>query len=710
MPGASHPTLSSHNWTPLVEQLKRLLGASNAVIDVNTEETPVADNAGTCQVQVRPTQHGQHQVVFTLEHLQICLLCPEEPSAELVQRARGCVEGFLLALPEKTATEDPSVFFDDHPLPMWVFRESDRRFLRVNDAAIHLYGYSREEFLQMTLYDIRPPEEQKRLKAFLRDSERPAFSAGQIVWVHQTKAGERLQVLVSSHATVHQGEQARMVVVVDVTRHMELQDQLQQREQEYRLIAENTVNAILRFDDENHITFASPSSSQLLGLTPEELMGKEGFECVADDDRPRLISELAEARSQRRTHLVMEYRLKHKSGRLIWVETQFTLLWSGFEYCGMVTSTLDITLHMQSREEVLRALNTANEMVNLTAELEEASEPSEVIEVAFRHATTSLGFDYGLFIRMDEHQYALEQHHGLSGEEARKLLQKYLLRSGPRVMAGFVNQKAVFFNADDALCDPGEPLPRPDAFQLALLPIHIQHRLHGFLVFGTLQDRQDFSETTRRMLSAMKERIAHAFEKNYLLEQLTLSREETLRAIGLVLEYRDFETKGHTDRVVDLSELLGQQLDLSEEDLAALRWGAYLHDTGKIAIPDHILLKPGRLTPEEFEVVKKHSEIGFEMLRSIPSLPHKTLEVILHHHERWEGSGYPKGLRGLSIPLVARIFTVVDVYDALVSKRPYKESMPHEAAMEELKRNSGTMFDPEVLRAFERLWTTIPPV
>lgn len=697
---------ASQKWNPLVEKLKQLLGAS--VGEVQTLDHTNSD-AEDVHLQLLTPKPGKHQMLFHWTDpewgpVQISLVSSHLPSDDLLQKAKHVTEGYLIGVQSSLPRDEAVVFFDDHPLPMWVFRESDRRFLRVNDAAVKVYGYSREEFLQMTLFDIRPPEEQQRLKTFLKNSVRPSFSPGQMVWIHQTRSGELLQVLISSHATVYRGQEARMAVVVDVSHHMELREQLEQREHDYRLIAENTVNAILRFDEQNHITFASPSSALLFGLTPEELLHKEGFECVYFEDRPRLLDELEDARADRLTHFVLEYRVQHSSGKVIWVETQFTLLWDGFSYCGMVTSTLDITLHMQAREEVLRALGTANEMVNLTAELEEASEPSEVIEVAFKHAVSALRFDYGLFIRLEDHQYVLEQHHGLTEDEALHLLHKYFLRSGPRVMGGFVSQTPVFFNADDPLCAPSEHLPRMDAFQLALLPVHLQHRLHGFLVFGTVQDRQDFSETTRRMLSAMKDRISHAFEKNWLLEQLTLSREETLRAIGLVLEYRDFETKGHTDRVVDLSELLGKQLNLSEEDLAALRWGAYLHDTGKIAIPDHILLKPGRLTPEEFEVVKKHSEIGFEMLRSIPSLPQKTLEVILHHHEKWEGSGYPKGLRGLSIPLVARIFTVVDVYDALVSRRPYKEPMPHEEAMTELKRNAGIMFDPQVLQAFEQLW------
>ena len=139
-----------------------------------------------------------------------------------------------------------------------------------------------------------------------------------------------------------------------------------------------------------------------------------------------------------------------------------------------------------------------------------------------------------------------------------------------------------------------------------MLPIHLAGKMHGVMLFGTRRDRGDWKDTTIRLLSAVRERITHVLERNLYIQQLSESREETLRAMGLVLEYRDYETKGHTDRVVDLSLKLGVKLGLKGEMLDALRWGAYLHDTGKIAIPDHILLKPGKLTTEEFEQVKKH--------------------------------------------------------------------------------------------------------
>lgn len=141
---------------------------------------------------------------------------------------------------------------------------------------------------------------------------------------------------------------------------------------------------------------------------------------------------------------------------------------------------------------------------------------------------------------------------------------------------------------------------------------------------------------------------------------------------------------------------------MPEEDLDDLRRGAILHDVGKIAIPDRILLKPGPLTEEEWAVMKLHPVYAYEWLSGIPFLK-KALEVPYAHHERWDGSGYPRGLKGLEIPLSARIFAVADVYDALTSDRPYRKAWPKEKALAYIREEAGKQFDPEVVEAFLKL-------
>jgi putative nucleotidyltransferase with HDIG domain len=176
--------------------------------------------------------------------------------------------------------------------------------------------------------------------------------------------------------------------------------------------------------------------------------------------------------------------------------------------------------------------------------------------------------------------------------------------------------------------------------------------------------------------------------------------EGSLQALGIALEYRDFESKGHTESVVKLSSQLGSVLGLDEQQLEYLRYGAYLHDLGKLAVPDHILLKPGKLTLEEFEHMKEHSSKGYEMARRIAGLAPAVLGVIRHHHERFDGTGYPDKLLGEEIPLLARVFSICDVYDALLSRRVYKDAWTTENALTEIRTQQGKQFDPTVATAF----------
>ncbi len=181
--------------------------------------------------------------------------------------------------------------------------------------------------------------------------------------------------------------------------------------------------------------------------------------------------------------------------------------------------------------------------------------------------------------------------------------------------------------------------------------------------------------------------------------ELEAAYDLTLWGWAKAVELRDQETAGHTERVTNLTLRLARALGVPEEDLEHLRRGAILHDVGKIAIPDAILLKPGPLTEEEWAVMKRHPVYAYQWLSGIPFL-RKALEIPYAHHERWDGSGYPRGLKGEAIPLSARIFAVVDVYDALTSDRPYRKAWPREKALAYLREEAGRLFDPEVVRAF----------
>jgi PAS domain S-box-containing protein/putative nucleotidyltransferase with HDIG domain len=191
-------------------------------------------------------------------------------------------------------------------------------------------------------------------------------------------------------------------------------------------------------------------------------------------------------------------------------------------------------------------------------------------------------------------------------------------------------------------------------------------------------------------------------ERKKAEKKLAEAYDTTLEGWAKALELRDKETKDHSQRVVELTILLANEMGFEGEDLKHIRRGAILHDIGKMGIPDRILRKPGKLTPEEREIIEQHPIYSYDMLSRIPYLE-KAMDIPYCHHERWDGKGYPQGLEGEDIPLTARIFAVVDVWDALHSDRPYNKAWNREEVIIHITDESGKHFDPEVVKVFLNL-------
>ncbi len=184
--------------------------------------------------------------------------------------------------------------------------------------------------------------------------------------------------------------------------------------------------------------------------------------------------------------------------------------------------------------------------------------------------------------------------------------------------------------------------------------------------------------------------------------ELERAYDSTLEGWARALDLRDHETEGHSRRVTELTVRLAELLGLEGDDLIQIRRGALLHDVGKIGIPDHILLKPGKLDPDEWAEMKRHPIYARDLLAPISFLA-PAMVIPYYHHERWDGGGYPEGLAGEEIPIAARIFAVIDVWDAITHDRPYHKARTPEDALALIRQESGRHFDPRVVAAFERL-------
>ena len=236
-------------------------------------------------------------------------------------------------------------------------------------------------------------------------------------------------------------------------------------------------------------------------------------------------------------------------------------------------------------------------------------------------------------------------------------------------------RKALEAGASDFLTKPGDM-------------VEILLRVKNFLELRRLQ--KDLEETNRTLEDKVLERTRQLWEANV----------EVVFRLARAAEFRDDQTGEHIKRVAALSHTLALELGLDQEEAELIRLAAPLHDVGKIALSDSILLKPGLLTEEERRIMEHHTEIGARILSHGKSDLLKVAEVIaLTHHERWDGEGYPNGLAGENIPLVGRILAVADVFDALTHERPYKKAWPADEALSEIERNAGVQFDPLVVAA-----------
>ncbi|HTW62532.1 MAG TPA: HD domain-containing phosphohydrolase [Terracidiphilus sp.] len=241
---------------------------------------------------------------------------------------------------------------------------------------------------------------------------------------------------------------------------------------------------------------------------------------------------------------------------------------------------------------------------------------------------------------------------------------------------------------------------RRGAYDYLLKPFEREHLLNTVRRAmdhrHALEENHNYQQSLEQMVRARTEMLRHA------MEDLEHSYDVTLEALGDALDLKDSETEGHSKRVTAYTIALARAMGIAPAEIKVIARGAFLHDVGKMAIPDEILRKPGKLTPEEQAIMREHCTRGYNMLRKIPFLA-GAAEIVYCHQEHYDGSGYPRGIRGREIPIGARIFAVGDTLDAITSDRPYRTARSFDAAREEILRCSGTQFDPAVVEVFLKI-------
>jgi len=345
----------------------------------------------------------------------------------------------------------------------------------------------------------------------------------------------------------------------------------------------------------------------------------------------------------------------------------------------------------------LRAIDMA-----ITASLD----PRVTLDVLLDRVTSHLRVDAAAVLRLDE--VTLELRHAASRGFRSRFIEQTRVPLGRGYAGRAASERCRVSCADLAAATDflrGRLAAEEGFVAYDAVPMVSKNRVLGVLETFHRQPKGGDAEW-REALDALAAQAAIAIENAEMFSDLErrnldlrLAYEATIEGWSRAMDLRDKETEGHTQRVTDLTVRLARRLGLPEERIVHIRRGALLHDMGKLGVPDHILLKPGPLTNEEWVVMRQDTTFAYEMLYPIEYL-RPALDIPYCHHEKWDGSGYPRGLRGREIPIAARIFALVDVWDALMSDRPYRPAWPREKTLALIRDGAGSHFDPDLINLF----------
>jgi len=440
--------------------------------------------------------------------------------------------------------------------------------------------------------------------------------------------------------------------------------------------------------------------AESFGTTPEELIGRKCYEVIHGFDEPWSECPLREVLETKQA-ITREVEDAH-AGRILQLSV-YPRLDDGGNAVGSVHVVREITQRRRREEEIerrnreLAALNAIAETISGSLDLR------EVLHRALDKVLEITGFEAGGFGFVDE---------------AREVIVPMVHRGAPQdFLATFAQPKAgdglrwQSVKAGEAIFFenlPHDPRIRGREALIkgfragAYLPLKIKDKSIGFMGLGTGHDHH-FTPEEKSLLMTIASQIAIAIENAQAYQRLKTQNLETISALATAVEAKDPYTSGHSEEVTQFAIAIAGKMGLSNDEIEDLRVAALLHDIGKIGIPDSVLNKPARLTSAEFLMIKAHPAIAAEIVGKIEALAH-LVPSIRHHHERWDGTGYPDGLKGKEIPLGARILAVADGFEAMTSERPYRRARTEEEALAELEKGAGTQWDPQVVEVFVKTY------
>ena len=579
----------------------------------------------------------------------------------------------------------------------------------VNPYLIKMLGFTREEFLKKKLWEVgafKDIENSRDAFQALQENEYIRYDDLPL----KAKDGRLVQVEFISNVYVAGNEKVIQCIIRDITARRQVEKALQENEKKYHNMVNQSPQGIFIVETSGRILAVNKAMSTELKYSEDEFLSMNIWDIIPKKyliQHKQRLKKILEGTSLQEGS---EYAVQGKDGKLHFVEVISTPHYSGKNIIGFQGTARDITAQKLAEEKIRRQLEHLTALSAIDRVISSNYDLKLSLSEILIHVTRELNIDAADVLILNSNSQILEYgaDHGFRTGSVRTA---YVRLGESYAGLAALDRKLVQIrdlNDEQNHLLLTTHLAGEDFVCYYGVPLIAKGQVKGVLeVFNRTRLAPD--EEWLDFLNTLAGQIAITIENATLFEnlqrsnlELKLAYDATIEGWSHALDLRDKETEGHTQRVADMSVNLGRTLGLNEAELVQVRLGALLHDIGKMGVPDDILLKPGPLTDEEWIKMKLHPDLAFKMLSPIRHL-RLALDIPYCHHEKWDGSGYPRELRGTQIPLVARIFAVVDVWDALISDRPYRPAWTKEKALDHILRSSGTHFDPHVVEAFMHL-------
>ncbi|MEJ2685329.1 MAG: PAS domain S-box protein [Candidatus Sulfobium sp.] len=584
--------------------------------------------------------------------------------------------------------------------------DADGRFLRWNETAKTVTGYGDEEIASMKPTDFFPEEERQRVTEAVANAMETGHVKLETVLL--TRDGSRIPFKFTG--SLLKDSEGRITGIsgtgTDISERKRAESLLQESEAKFRDMAEQAMVGVYLIQD-GLFMYVNPTLAEIFGYKPGEITDRKRPEdLVLPEDWPIVREKLKKRISGEMVSTHYSFRGIRKDKRIIYVE----VYGSKTTYRArpaVIGTLLDITGRKEAEERISRQLERLSSLRSIDLAINASFDLRVTLKVFLDHVITRLGVDAANVLLVNRNSGVLEYAANRGFRTDALKYTRLQVGEGYAGVAALENRivSVPDLHREDTIFKKRGLLDGEDFTAYYGVPLVAKGRVKGVLEIlhrRPLEPDREWLE----FLDALALQAAIALDNSALFDdlersnmELSMAYDSTIEGWSRALDYRDKETEGHSQRVTEMTLRIARQIGMSEEELVNMRRGALLHDIGKLGIPDSILLKPGSLTEEEWNIMRQHPVYSYELLRPIAYL-RPAIDIPYCHHEKWDGTGYPRGLKGEQIPLSARIFAVVDVWDALRSERPYRPAWTEERAREYILSLSGVQFDPVVVETF----------